>query len=287
MNKLSDKYIFIKKIGNGSFGEVYMVEDKSGKSYAVKTESNLRNSKLPYEFKTYKYLRENGFRMGIPRIYNFIESPDYNIMVMQLMGESLEDLFNKSNRKFQLNTVLLLGNQLTTLLQTLHTAELLHRDIKPNNFLIGKKDPNNIYIMDFGLSKRYIRKGEHIPFKTGKSLVGTTRYASINIHNGFEPSRRDELESIGYMLIYFLKGKLPWQGLLKKSSSNNIKIIGDAKINTTLEELCNGIHICFYKYIKYCRELRFEQEPDYDYIRKLFDDACHDLQIKPYFEWCL
>jgi len=282
---IADKYFIIDRIGNGSFGEVYIAKDNDGREFAIKTESNHGNSKLPYEYRTYTYLRKNGFREGIPRIYNFIECPSYNMMVMQLLGKSLEDLFNAAGRTFKLGTILAIGTRIAILLENIHTAKLLHRDIKPNNFMVGKDNPDSLYIMDFGLSKLYERNGKHIQFKKGKSLVGTTRYASINVHDGLEPSRRDELESVGYMLIYFYKGRLPWQGLIKKAGIDSIKMIGNVKKSIPLDELCRDLPMCFYLYLDYCRQLGFSEQPDYDYIRWLFVQEGLEQKIELQFEW--
>lgn len=136
-------------------------------------------------------------------------------MVMDLLGPSLQDLFQKCNRRFDLKTVVLIGKQVITRLEYLHSKKFIHRDIKPENFLMGThQNCTKVFVIDFGLSKKYIQKnGEHIPYKDNKSLTGTPRYASINSHLGIEQSRRDDLESVVYMLIYFLKGSLPWQNL--------------------------------------------------------------------------
>lgn len=274
-NKLiSDYYIFIKKIGSGSFGEVYLTEHKGGGYAAAKVEDRNRLPRIINEYKIYKYLYKHNFTIGLPKIYDFYQTPDFNIMVMQLLGPSLEDLFAKYDKKFNLSTVLLLALQLVDLLEQLHNADFLHRDIKPNNFLIGRgKNKDKLFMMDFGLSKKFIKNNKHIKFRHGRSLIGTARYASLNMHFGLEPSRRDDLESVGYMLIYFIKGSLPWQGLKRDPNIDHIQVIGEKKLSTSISVLCSGIHECFQKYIEYCRRLQFDETPDYRYMKSLFNTA--------------
>lgn len=221
---LLDNCLIIEQIGSGSFGDVYLAQYKDGKYVAAKVEEKRKHARILAEYKIYKYLNRY-FDHGLPKIYDFFQTRDNNIMIMQLLGPSLEDLFNKYNRQFDLPTVFLIADQIIKLTKQLHEAKFIHRDIKPNNFLIGKSDKNQIYMMDFGLSKKYIQDGDHMKFHDKKSLIGTVRYTSVNMHMGFEPSRRDDLESIGYMLIYFLKGKLPWQGIKKQKKKTISKLL--------------------------------------------------------------
>jgi serine/threonine protein kinase len=283
---LGDKYKLINKIGSGSFGEVYIAMDKKSKNtYAAKIEEKKKNSRLKEEYNIYKKLKRKGVVNGIPDIIKFIETDKQQIIIMELLGKSLDILLEDNNGKLNLASVLKLGINIVTLLEKIHNAGFIHRDIKPNNFLIGVDNPD-VYIMDFGLSKQYISSNKkHINMKVERSLVGTARYASINVHMGIEPSRRDDLESVGYMLVYFLKGKLPWQGLKKKKGTDQIKLIGDTKMYTKLTNLCNDIPPCFIEYIKYCRNLNFDETPDYEYLKDLFNNIAIERNIELMYCW--
>ena len=199
-------------------------------------------------------------------------------MVMDLLGPSLEDLFNKCNRRFSLKTVLQLADQLLERVDTLHARHLIHRDIKPANFVIGLGEQgNNVYCVDFGLSKRYRhpKNLQHIPHRDGRSLTGTPRYASINNHLGVEQSRRDDLESIGYVLIYFLKGSLPWQGLKARNAQKKYRLILEKKQSVSIAQLCQGCPAQFAEFLAYSRSLKFDAKPDVPYLRKMFRDLYH------------
>jgi serine/threonine protein kinase len=270
---LGDNYLIIEKIGSGSFGEVYLTRDKQGNEYAAKIEDNKGKCRLKNEYNIYKRLNSKDYMIGIPSVYNYIETKEYNILIMDLLGPCLENIYDKNNRKFDMGTIIKIGNDIINILESFHRAGLIHRDIKPNNFLFKQnKNKIQIYLMDFGLSKKYIVDGEHISFKSDRSLIGTARYASLNIHWGIEPSRRDDLESVGYMLLYLIKGLLPWQGLKKDNKKTQIEKIGEKKLLISLESLCENIPECFYKYLDYCRKLKFDEKPDYNYLKKLFTD---------------
>ncbi|KPA79645.1 putative casein kinase I [Leptomonas pyrrhocoris] len=211
--------------------------------------------------------------IGIPQIYYFDSEGDYNIMVMEMCGPSLEDVFNYCHRRFSLKTVLMIADQLLHRIQYFHEKGFVHRDIKPENFVLGCRAKGHIlYVIDYGLSKLYweMKKNSHIPFAEGRPLTGTARYCSVNVHRGYEQSRRDDLESIGFLFIYFLQSTLPWQGIQAKDQQLKTIKIGEKKISTPLEELCKGLPKEFLKYCQYCRALTFTQKPDYEYLRRLF-----------------
>eukprot|EP01084_Bolivina_argentea_P159395 277607_1 len=263
------RYIKDKNIINTVFGYIRQWSEKV-----------LHNSNIPsliYFICVHYYYRPRHFDKGILTIYQFGVEGDFNAMVMQMAGTSLEDLFNYCSRKFTLKTILMIADQMLQRIEYMHTANFIHRDITPRNFLIGlgHRGRNIIYIVDFSLSKRYRdpRTHKHIEYITGKSFRGTSRYASINCHLGIEESRRDDLESLGYVLMYFNKlGKLPWSGLKAKTKKEKYAKIAETKLSIPIEILCEGFPKEFEIYLNYCRSLKFTEQPDYQYLRKLFLD---------------
>lgn len=215
----------------------------------------------------------------------------YHVMVMDMLGKSLEDHFTECRRKFDLKTVLHVGVQMIQRIKVVHEERIIHRDIKPDNFLVGgnENNKNTIYIIDFGLAKCYKSSdGEHIPFRDGKNLTGTARYASIYTHIGYEQSRRDDLECIGHVLLYFLKGSLPWQGLPGRTKQEKYDNIKKKKKEITIEELCKDQPQEFAEFMHYCRGLSFTQDPDYSYIIGLFESCMkrHGIsKTTPEFIW--
>lgn len=268
------QYRIGKKIGSGSFGDIYLgVNIISGEEVAIKLESiKAKHPQLEYEAKVYKTLAGG---VGVPFVRWFGQECDYHAMVIDLLGPSLEDLFNFCNRRFSLKTVLLLADQMISRVEYIHSRNFIHRDIKPDNFLMGiGKRGNQVNVIDFGLAKKYRdpKTHLHIPYRENKNLTGTARYTSINTHLGVEQSRRDDLESLGYVLMYFLRGSLPWQGLKAATKKQKYERIMEKKMMTPTESLCRGFPTEMAIYLNCCRSLRFDDRPDYSYLRKLFRD---------------
>ncbi|XP_071675747.1 uncharacterized protein [Lolium perenne] len=293
-------------IGTGSFGEIYHGTNLETKEHvAIKLESlKARFPQLIYELKIYRKLAGE---TGIPNVKWFGIQDDFSVLVMDLLGPNLEELFDSCDRKLSLKTVLMLADQMIDRVQYVHTKSFVHRDIKPQNFLMGTgKSANLVHIIDFGIANKYMERSkhkmQHIPYRENMmSLAGTPRYASINNHLMIEQSRRDDLESIGYMLLYFLTGSLPWQGIEAGNHRQTHEMIKDMKIATSPEvtslcqgplskllgcrfsqpcpllpvnfqELCLGHPTEFASYLNYCRSLGFEDKPDYMYLKKMFRD---------------
>ena len=272
------KYKAVKKLGEGSFGKVYKAEYNK-EDFAIKMENKSKEQGLlEIEATIMSYLKGP----NIPFIKSYGYSGNYNVLVMQLLDKSLEDLFNQYF-KFSIKTTAMLGYQMVNVLQYIHDRHIIHRDIKPDNFVMGAKENNDrLYLLDFGLAKKYRSSRTLIqyPYIKKKKLTGTARYASIHALEAYEQSRRDDLESVGYVLMYFLRGELPWQGLRVKSKEDRYKNILDKKKETSSEELCKNFPNEFYKYVSYTRKLQYEENPDYDMLKELFLNVVKKIKEK-------
>ncbi|KAL7140335.1 hypothetical protein ABFS83_09G113900 [Erythranthe nasuta] len=289
--RVGNKFKLGRKIGGGSFGEIYLGTNiQTNEEVAIKLENvKTKHPQLVYESKLYKLLQGG---TGIPNVRWFGVEGDYNVLVMDLLGPSLEDLSSFCSRKLSLKTVLMLAEQMINRVEYIHSKSFLHRDIKPDNFLMGLgKRAHQVYAIDFGLAKKYrdSTTHQHIPYRENKNLTGTARYASMNTHLGIEQSRRDDLESLGYVLMYFLRGSLPWQGLKAGSKKQKYEKIREKKLSTSIEALCRGYPSEFASYFHYCRSLRFQDKPDYAYLKKIFRDLYVREGFPPdnVFDWTI
>ncbi|KAJ4911190.1 casein kinase I-like 12 [Raphanus sativus] len=289
--RVGNKFRLGRKIGSGSFGEIYLgTHIQTHEEVAIKLENaKTKHPQLLYESKLYRLLQGG---TGVPNVKWFGVEGEYNVLVIDLLGPSLEDLFNFCSRKLSLKSVLMLADQMITRVEYFHSKSFLHRDLKPDNFLMGLgRRANQVYIIDFGLAKKYRDNTthQHIPYRENKNLTGTARYASMNTHLGIEQSRRDDLESLGYILMYFLKGSLPWQGLKAGTKKQKYERISEKKVSTSIESLCRGYPSELASYFHYCRSLRFEDKPDYNYLKRIFRDLFvrEGFQLDYVFDWTI
>ncbi|KLO06501.1 kinase-like protein [Schizopora paradoxa] len=282
-----------RKIGEGSFGVVFKGEDllpQSRRAVAIKFEPRKSDApQLRDEYRSYKTLA--GLE-GIPQVYYFGQEGLHNVLVIDLLGPNLEELFDMCDRKFSVKTVCMLAIQMITRIQSVHNKNCIYRDIKPDNFLIGLgRHASTVYLVDFGMAKQYRdpKTKQHIPYRERKSLSGTARYMSINTHLGREQSRRDDMESLGHVFMYFLRGGLPWQGLKAATNKQKYEKIGEKKQGTPIAELCEGFPDVFSIYMNYVRKLTFDEDPDYEFVRELFLRTLKNAGEADdrVFDWCL
>ena len=286
--RVGGRYRLGKKIGTGAFGEIFEGTDIfDNSSVAIKLEHNsVKYPQLLFEAKLLKSIPGT----GIPIMHWFGIAGEYNAMVMDLLGQNLEDLYNYCAKNFTLKTILMIIIQMIERLKHVHDNHYIHRDIKPENFLIGKDTTaKTIYLLDFGLAKRYRDEYTHIhiPLKENRNLTGTARYASCNAHNGLEQSRRDDMESIAYVILYFFRKKLPWQGLKCKDKNEKHAKIKEIKMSMTPEKLFEGIPKEFADYLTMVKKLGFEDEPAYKSYIQMFNKLfkAKEFEMDYIYDW--
>jgi serine/threonine protein kinase len=268
-----NKYTITRYIGSGSFGNVFEARNKHTNECValkipIKNGERDGQSSVLDEAKIYKHIAspENGVaNMKITTCRS------KKIIVMDLLGPNLESLLTESKR-LSLKSVILLAIKMLDVMKYIHTCGYIHRDIKPDNFVIGAEDKRRLFCIDFGLAKRYLTKADnHIKFTEKKKFCGTARYASIAAHRHEEQGRKDDLESIGYILVYLFKGRVPWQGIKHKDKIRRYELIGERKAEMSEEELCSGMPKEFCIYLKYVRNMDFDEKPHYSALKKMFE----------------
>jgi serine/threonine protein kinase len=295
------RYLLLEKLGKGGFGLIYSGLDlKTGNRVAIKLEDTTRARKkyLKLEYKIYKRYHSDWFHLPfagqafIPEIYTYAQDGGFRVLVMELLGPSLSELFSYQYDRFSLKTVAMLAIKAISAIELLHSKGILHRDIKPGNFVMGRGvHGNDIYLIDYGLASPYIdSQGHHIPFSTHARFHGTDKYASINNHKKIEPSRRDDLESLGYVLLYFISGNLPWSekyGHVTKQQRRSI--YGKMKMDISIKGLTKSHPKVFRKYFENVESLGFSEKPDYNKLRRLWLDALseHGHVFDNIFDWTI
>jgi len=281
-----NKYKVVKKIGEGSFGQIYQALNVTNdEMIALKLEKkDEKNDLLETESYILAYLKGK----GIPYVKSYGYSGSWNVLVMELLGKSIEDYLVKCKGTFSKKTTVMIGYQMVERLEFIHNKHIIHRDIKPENFVFGRGTNENIlYLLDFGLAKKYrsSKNLQQFPFRTGKKLTGTARYASINALSGCSQSRRDDLESVGYVLMYLLRGSLPWQGLKVYGKEDKYQKILQKKKDTPVEDLCKSFPNEFAEFIVYVKKLSYTDDPDYNYLRGLLEKIMKDNKYESDNVW--
>ena len=266
------KYKIISLLDKGSFGLVYLGQNiNSHKLYAIKLE-NINSPKKVLEEEAFILYNLKGF--GIPEVISFGHSGKFNILIQTLLGRSIEKIWLERNKKFNMKDICMIAIQTLERIEFIHSKYYLHRDIKPANFLVGNPDNSIIYLIDFGNAKKYrsSRTGKHIRSLKLDELNGTLLFLSLNSMRGNQQSRKDDLESLGYMYIYLAKGCLPWSNINNKNIKNSIIEMGKMKASISIENLCKDLPNEFCEFMKHAKSLNFEQKPDYNYLRNLFNN---------------
>ena len=296
---INNKYKILKYIGSGSFGDVYKITNKkTNEQFALKvpiiSEEKNGQRMLLDEARIYKHLSNP--QRGIPNV-KVTRQNNKKMIVMDLLGPNLEYLLQK-HTKFSLQSIIRLAVMMIDILHYIHSNGYIHRDLKPENFVTGTVNgTTKLYLIDFGLAKKFIKKdGTHIDFCDKKKFCGTAKFASIAAHTNCEQSRKDDLEAIGYILIYLYKGKLPWQGIRTKDKKKRYSLIHQEKIKYSVEELCKDMPREFIVFLNYVKSLEFDEKPPYNSFKKMFnkllaagcspphDDANRNCVDVP-FEW--
>ena len=272
------KYKILQYLDKGTYGSVYL-----GKNIQNNNLHAIKIQKDPYnilEEETFIQYNLKGF--GIPEVISFGKFINYNILIETLLGKSIEKIWIAKNKKLDIKDVCMIAIQTLERIEFVHSKNYLHRDIKPSNFLVGNPDSSIIYLIDFGNARKYrsSRTGKHIQSSKNNKVYGTVCYLSINSLRGNEQSRKDDLESLGYMYISLVKGNLPWSDMKNLKIEEIVRKTLTMKEKTSLEDLCKDLPKEFYDYMNYTKNLKFAQKPDYNYLKSLFTSTLSKLGLK-------
>lgn len=284
----SGRYLVGKRLGTGGFGYIHRAKDtRRGGDVAIKFErKDTTPPQLAFEVNAYLKVAgldkegvekgENKVHYGVPRIFWYGHEGDFNVMVMECLGDSLEGLLKKCKRSLSIKTVCMVADQALTRIERVHEKGLIHRDLKPDNLLMGTGHQKSVlFLVDFGLVRPFLDPyGVHLPFGSSSHNAGTVRYCSIGMQQGWLQSRRDDLESLAYVFLYLARGRLPWQGIKGMRGKERDAEIKRLKIETPVKEICAGLPPVFARLITYARDLDFEAKPDYGLWRREFARTC-------------
>ncbi|CAD8158351.1 unnamed protein product [Paramecium octaurelia] len=279
----ANRFVMKKKLSQGSFGMVYQVYDRATNAEcALKVELEENQEKKTLEREITMLIQLENVE-GIPKLIWYGFEGQTQLMALQLLGKDLA-YYLKLYKKFSFKCCLQVAYDCIDILKNIHKRFIIHRDLKPENIMMSI-DLNQIYIVDFGVSKIYF-EADHIPFRQDKDFIGTLRYASIAAHKGQELGRKDDLESLFYVIFYFLRGNLPWQNIPVEDSERN-RIVGEMKQTISVQELTAMKCPEFIKIFQYIRKLKFDEQPDYEFIKDLLVEAAKNNNIKldGYYDW--
>ena len=265
---IEDKYELLEKIGEGTFGKIFRGKNKITEEFvAIKIEKDKNKGSILLKNEARIYQSVLGI-FGVPSMRSYGMEGKYSYLVMDLLGQTLEDIKVKQGGRLPLRMTILLGLQMLKRVEDLHKKHIVHRDIKPANFVFGIDNKKSIlHMVDFGLGRYYKDTDDvHTVLETGRKLTGTARFVSLNVHDGLTPSRRDDIESIGYILMYLLNGYLPWQDVTGVDKKDQDRNIGENKRKTCFWTVYQNIPGEFVTFILYCRKLSYDAEPNYEYL---------------------
>eukprot|EP00759_Apiculatamorpha_spiralis_P057130 PhF_6_TR8459/c0_g1_i1/m.13209/K08959/CSNK1D; casein kinase 1, delta len=259
----------------------------SNRNVSIKTQKTAKHSQLHKEYVVYKEIqRAFPTRVGYPEVFYYGIEGEYEVLVMELLGPSIEDLFLMCNRVLSSKCVLSLGIQLLAALEMVHSLGFVHRDLKPSNCVMGMGPScHYVHLIDFGLCSRYRRsRGEHIELREDRPFVGTTRFCSLNVHLGLEASRRDDMESLGYVLVYLYLGSLPWQHI--KSSTKEVmrRLVMESKVSS-VDAMLPELPAPLAEFVSSSRRASFVATPEYARWRELFQSAIHAPFSEITYDW--